>query len=400
MKSIISIISLLISTVTFSQLGIGTITPDLSSQLDLTSESKGLLPPRMSFAQRNAVATPVAGLIIWCADCGYQGEMQAYNGTIWTNLCGATAYGIVPNPPTNPIATEGDNQASIAFTAPVFTGSSPITSYTVTALPGGFTNTGATSPIVVSGLIPNTYYSFTVVANSAAGISLPSEPTSVILAGTRRAICDETVPTTIVEITSTTGKVWMDRNLGASRPGISATDYKAFGCLYQWGRGNDGHASINWTSATTGTPVYGSFTTVTSSNTPGHAVFIRGTSATNFDWRSPKNDALWQGVNLVNNPCPTSFHVPSGAEFYNELIAYGISNTATAYTNGPNGGFKFVDKGFRQFGDASILKDTNSYYWTTNLNGANVYYRNFKSSETNSFSTVRTMGFSVRCVRD
>ena len=89
MKSIISIISLLISTVTFSQIGIGTITPHLSSQLDLTSVSKGLLPPRMSFAQRTAITTPVAGLIIWCLDCGYQGEMQAYNGTIWTNLCGA-----------------------------------------------------------------------------------------------------------------------------------------------------------------------------------------------------------------------------------------------------------------------------------------------------------------------
>jgi uncharacterized protein (TIGR02145 family) len=400
MKTIISIISLLISTVTFSQIGIGTLTPDLSSQLDLTSVTKGLLPPRMTFAQRVAIASPVAGLIIWCTDCGYQGEMQAYNGTIWTNLCGAVAYGVVPDSPMNPIATEGDNQATISFTTPIFTGSSPITGYTVTASPGGFANTGATSPIVVSGLIPNTYYTFTVVTNSAAGNSLPSTPTSTILAGTGRAICDGTLPTTIIEITSSTGKVWMDRNLGASRPAISATDYKAFGCLYQWGRGNDGHASINWTSATTGTPANGSTTAVTSSNTPGHALFIKGSSTYNYDWRSPKSDGLWQGVNLVNNPCPIGFHVPSSIEFGNELIAYSITNTATAYANGPNGGFKFVDKGQRQLGDASIVKDTNSYYWTITISGGNSLYRNFTNTATNSFSSFRTMGFSVRCVKD
>ena len=53
-----------------------------------------------------------------------------------------------------------------------------------------------------------------------------------------RCISDELdVPT----VTSATGKVWMDRNLGAAQVATSATDEAAYGDLYQWGRPEDGH---------------------------------------------------------------------------------------------------------------------------------------------------------------
>jgi uncharacterized protein (TIGR02145 family) len=76
----------------FSQVGIGTITPNASAELDVTSTTKGFLPPRMTQAQRNAIAIPVAaGLQVWCTNCGTSGETQVYNGTTWTNLIGGTA---------------------------------------------------------------------------------------------------------------------------------------------------------------------------------------------------------------------------------------------------------------------------------------------------------------------
>ena len=62
--------------------------------------------------------------------------------------------------------------------------------------------------------------------------------------GWRKCICDGSAPTTVVPFTSTTGNIWMDRNLGASLVATSFDDYQAYGCLYQWGRGNYGHASI------------------------------------------------------------------------------------------------------------------------------------------------------------
>lgn len=49
-------------------------------------------------------------------------------------------------------------------------------------------------------------------------------------------------PTEIVEVLNLiTGRVWMDRNLGASRVATSSTDEAAYGDLYQWGRFGDGH---------------------------------------------------------------------------------------------------------------------------------------------------------------
>jgi hypothetical protein len=65
-------------------------------------------------------------------------------------------------------------KAVVSFTAPASIGSSPITSYTVTASPGGVTATGTSSPITLSGLTPQTGYTYSVVATSAAGSSAPA----------------------------------------------------------------------------------------------------------------------------------------------------------------------------------------------------------------------------------
>lgn len=72
-------------------IGVGTSNPNASAVLDVTSTNKGLLPPRMTYAQRNAISNPAAGLIIWCSDCLPKGELQVYNGTEWTNLTGGAA---------------------------------------------------------------------------------------------------------------------------------------------------------------------------------------------------------------------------------------------------------------------------------------------------------------------
>jgi hypothetical protein len=87
---------LLTSMFSQAQVGIGTTTPDVSAALDIESTSKGLLPPRMTEANRDAITTPAAGLIIWCTNCGSNGELQVYNGTTWTNMCGDTAQTVTP----------------------------------------------------------------------------------------------------------------------------------------------------------------------------------------------------------------------------------------------------------------------------------------------------------------
>jgi uncharacterized protein (TIGR02145 family) len=65
--------------------------PNGSAMLDVKSTTKGFLPPRMTYADRNAITGAPAGLIIWCTDCGASGELQVYNGTAWTNMVGGGA---------------------------------------------------------------------------------------------------------------------------------------------------------------------------------------------------------------------------------------------------------------------------------------------------------------------
>ena len=50
------------------QVGIGTITPDASSLLDVVSTSKGMLTPRMTTAQRTAIVSPANGLMVYDTD--------------------------------------------------------------------------------------------------------------------------------------------------------------------------------------------------------------------------------------------------------------------------------------------------------------------------------------------
>lgn len=90
-----------------------------------------------------------------------------------------------PDAPTGVTGTAGSGQVSVAFTAPTNVGGSAISSYVAISNPGNFSNTGASSPIVVSGLTNGTAYTFQVTAlnsygpspiSAASGSVTPVEP--------------------------------------------------------------------------------------------------------------------------------------------------------------------------------------------------------------------------------
>ena len=66
-----------------------------SAALDVSATTKGFLPPRMTGAQRDAIASPVAGLMIWCNNCGPNGELNVFNGSAWTNMVGGNAANVL-----------------------------------------------------------------------------------------------------------------------------------------------------------------------------------------------------------------------------------------------------------------------------------------------------------------
>lgn len=61
---------LLVSLLTNAQIGIGTMTPNPSAILDLTSVDKGFLVPRMSSAARNLIVPAASGLMIYNTEVG------------------------------------------------------------------------------------------------------------------------------------------------------------------------------------------------------------------------------------------------------------------------------------------------------------------------------------------
>ncbi|MEH0862497.1 tail fiber domain-containing protein [Halobacteriovorax sp. DPLXC-1] len=63
----------------YTSFGIGT-TPDASAALDVSSTSKGFLPPRMTSVQRNAIASPAEGLVVYDTDIQ---EIYVYKGGAW-----------------------------------------------------------------------------------------------------------------------------------------------------------------------------------------------------------------------------------------------------------------------------------------------------------------------------
>ena len=89
-----------------------------------------------------------------------------------TNSSNLTLSQVVPDAPTIGSAVPSSStEISVSFTAPAYTGTSAITTYTATSSPGNITATSSSSPIVVSGLLTNTNYTFTVKATNSSGQS-------------------------------------------------------------------------------------------------------------------------------------------------------------------------------------------------------------------------------------
>jgi len=178
----------------------------------------------------------------------------------------------------------------------------------------------------------------------------------------------------------TTGRVWMDRNLGATQIATTSNDAASYGNLYQWGRLTDGHQVR--TSGTTAT--------LSTTDVPGNGTFItNGTTAPN-DWRSPQNNNLWQGVVGINNPCPNGFRIPTLAEFTAETT---ITNAATAFSSF----LKLPAAGIRSTAGVISTEGTAGNYHTSTVSGtlSSVYVF------TNTGSNVgRATGASVRCIKN
>jgi hypothetical protein len=188
-------------------------------------------------------------------------------------------------------------------------------------------------------------------------------------------------------IVSTTGKTWLDRNLGATQVATSSTDIASYGDLYQWGRGADGHqirtplstnSVMNATSAT---------------DNPGSALFII-VDPSSSNWRSGQNNTLWQGVNGINNPCPTGYRVPTYEELNTEKLAFSLQSSASSFGSL----LKLPAAGVRSSKGSLMAVGSFSMLWSSTLSGSNAF--SLITNSTGRGSNGRAFGCSVRCLKD
>jgi len=195
------------------------------------------------------------------------------------------------------------------------------------------------------------------------------------------------------------------------------TDATVYGDLYQWGRPTDGHEKRNSTTTAT----------LATTNTPNNPYFIVAPFVP-CDWRISRNDNLWGDgtqnttvVKAANDPCPCGWRVPTQEEWgsiFRGGTAFGAPGTATAntwtwnssgtagYKISPDNGVTYTmflpTTGYRGSTNGSLdIVGTYGYYWSSTVNGANIYYLDFFSSTVRPNTiNCRAYGRSVRCVRE
>jgi len=180
---------------------------------------------------------------------------------------------------------------------------------------------------------------------------------------------------------------WLDRNLGASQVATAYNDANAYGDLFQWGRLDDGHQ----------TRISGKNTILSSSDNPGHSNFIYGMGSP-YDWRSPQNDNLWQGVLGTNNPCPSGWRLPTDAEWDAEQASWWSQQNYSGVFASP---LKLTLAGSRYYGTA-VLGSVGfaGYYWSSTVLGTGASGLYFDDSGAGMYYGYRAYGFSVRCLKD
>ena len=108
MRQIILLFSAFFFTITIrAQVGIGTETPESSSILELSSTTKGLLVPRMTEGQKNAISSPVQGLLVFQTN-GTIG-FYSYDGSNWLHLIHGSSQGLYFGPGTG----NGDDNLAV-----------------------------------------------------------------------------------------------------------------------------------------------------------------------------------------------------------------------------------------------------------------------------------------------
>jgi ribosomal protein S27E len=376
------------------QIGVNTdaSAPDPSAMLDVKSTSGGLLPPRMTQAQRNAIVNPAAGLIIFCTDCQAPFGMQIWSGTAWCPLAvnrppvathvyqsGIAAAGSTLTGSWSYTDAENDPQGTSVYK---WYRSDDASGLNETAISGA---TSITCTVTIDD--QSKYLRFAVIPAAQTGTSPGSETRSPVylappsscstlpLTVNHQAsggVAPENKTTTYNLATGVPGepdKCWITKNLGATQQAASVDDASEASSGWYWqfnrkqGFKHDGTSLI-----------------------PG-AGWSPGIND-NSDWLS------------ANDPCTLElgapWRMPTYAEWNNVNTAGGWINWNDPW----NSGLKMHAGGFLAGGAGSLYnRGINGYFWcSTQWNAGAGWDMSINSGGSNPDYNEKRDGFSIRCL--
>ncbi len=358
--------------------GVGTSSPNNSAIVDIASTTKGVLLPRVTFEQRNAIVTPAEGLAVICTNCNTDGTacFSIFLGGQWLNMAGNCA---LPTSPAEGIHVQTNTHIVWNWsTVPIANGYKWhfINNFATAADMG--TSTSKTE----TGLTQGDSYTRYVWAYNACGYSEPvviqgqalicgTSFTRTHSAGTIAPVTKTVMYGTVANIPGETTKCWITRNLGASQQAIAVDDGTEASAGWYWqfnrkqGYKHDG---------TTRTP---------------NTTWITSISE-NTDWET------------ANDPCSlllgSAWRFPTNTEWTNVNAIGSWTNWNSPFSSA----LKLHAAGYLESGSGS-LSNRGSYgdFWSsTQISSTNGWDLSFYSSSSNMYNHLKAYGLSARCVRD
>ena len=383
----------LIPTLLRSQVVAGSGTPDGSALLEMQSTTGGVLPPRMTQAQRDGIASPATGLLLFntgssCLEINVGtptlpewARLQCLPGSISTLDCaGATVAGSLML-----------NQAASGVSASVpYTGgnggihdgqvvtSTGVTGLTATLSAGNFAS-GAGS------------LSYAITGTPASG----GTASFVLNIGGQTCTLDVTVSSTPVcraKVNATDYKNFMCYNLGAANTSADpfTPSWEINGGYWQWGRSAQ----------------------VAAGPTGPDAGQANNGAVSGWNTTYPANGSWADGSKTANDPCPAGYRIPTKAQWGGVSANNTYANVGTFTSSATNygSGKKLGDQlmlpaaGGRNGGSGALYnRGGTGFYWSsTELVNNSAWDLYFGSSgvTTDYFDGSRNYGFSVRCIAE
>ena len=319
--------------------GIGTTNPSSAAALDITSTTQGLLLPRLTYVQKTAISNPVAGLILWCTDCGSNGEMQVYNGTSFVNMIGGTAqfalpvisattgaYSITTSSAISGGTITSDGGASITERGLVWGTSTGSSTFSVTTGTGTGTFTSS-----ITGLTSGITYYIRAFATNSVGTKYGSE----ITFNTAQAVATLAATTTVSAIGSTTAVS------GGNITYNGGATVTASGVVWS----TTSTPTIELSTKTTNGAANGSYTSSITGLTPGTLYYVRSYATnsvgTNYGAQTsfttlntPTISATASATSITSNSATTGGDITAdgGATVTSRGLVYGTTTGSATFS--------------------------------------------------------------------